>query len=207
MTTFRRSKEVTRRRVIDRCGRDRSTLPIVEHANQAVVHPLAEGRSLSVGPLEPGHLQQLFDLFEDVVARGDGYPQTPPLTREVFDDTWVRPVTLVVGAVSAGHLVGAYYLKPNQPGLGAHIANAGYVVDRAERGGGIGQLLVADSVIRAPLVGFDAIQFNFVFESNRARPMYERLGWREIGRVPDAVPAPDGGGRQPALIYWRAVGR
>jgi hypothetical protein len=97
-------------------------------------------------------------------------------------------------------------LKPNQPGLGAHIANAGYVVDRAERRAGIGRLLVGDSVVRAPLVGFDAIQFNFVFESNRARPMYEQLGWREIGRIPDAVPGPEGHARQDALIYWRAVG-
>jgi hypothetical protein len=56
------------------------------------------------------------------------------------------------------------------------------------------------------MLGFDAIQFNFVFESNRARSMYEDLGWREVGRIPDAVPAGEGSGRQAALIYWRAVG-
>ena len=64
---------------------------------------------------------------------------------------------------------------------------------------------MADSVERAPLAGFDAVQFNFVFASNPARSMYEQLGWREIGRVPDAVPDPRGG-RQDAIIYWRAVG-
>ena len=39
--------------------------------------------------------------------------------------------------------------------------------------------------------GFDAIQFNLVFESNPARRLYEELGWREIGRVPQAVDGED----------------
>jgi GNAT superfamily N-acetyltransferase len=178
----------------------------MEHPHEEAVHPLTDRRTVKISPLAAERIDELFLLFSDVVARGDGYPQLPPLTRTVFEDTWVRPVTLVVGAVVAPRLVGAYYLKPNQPGLGSHIANAGYVVDRAERRAGIGRLLVGDSVVRAPLVGFDAIQFNFVFESNPARPMYEQLGWREIGRIPDAVPAMEGRGRQDALMYWRAVG-
>jgi GNAT superfamily N-acetyltransferase len=164
------------------------------------------GEPVTVGPLRPGQQDELYLIFADVVARGDGYPQAPPLTRGAFEDTWARPVSLVVGAPLDGRLVGAYYLKPNQPGLGAHIANAGYVVDRAARGRGVGDLLVADSIERAPLVGFDAVQFNWVFESNRARPLYERHGWKEVGRIPDAVPRP-GGGREAAVIYWRAVGR
>ena len=80
---------------------------------------------------------QLFPVFADIVARGEGFPQQPPLTRSVFDDVWVRPVTLVAGAMRAGTLLGAYYLKPNLPGLGSHIANAGYVVDRRHRGTGL----------------------------------------------------------------------
>ena len=39
--------------------------------------------------------------------------------------------TVVVCAFVDGVLAGAYYLKPNGPGLGAHIANAGYVVGPA----------------------------------------------------------------------------
>lgn len=68
----------------------------------------------------------------------------------------------------------------------------------------IGRLLGADSAERDPLAGFDAVQFNFVFASNPARPLYEKLGWREVGRIPDAVVR---AGRKPgdALIYWRRV--
>ena len=158
------------------------------------------GAPVEMGPLRADRVDELFWMFSDAVARGEGYPHLPPLTRAVFDDTWVRPVSLVVAAVSGDALVGAYYLKPNQPGVGAHIANAGYLVARYARGAGVGRLLVQDSIGRAPLVRFDAIQFNFVFADNPARSLYEKLGWQVVGRIPGAV----GEGRD-ALIYWRAV--
>ncbi len=106
---------------------------------------------------------------------------------------------MVVVARLEGRLVGAYYLKPNFVGKAAHIANAGYIVASAARRRGVGRALVEDSVKRAPLAGFDAIQFNLVFSSNPARGLYEELGWRETGRVPDAVNGEE------ALIYWRSV--
>jgi GNAT superfamily N-acetyltransferase len=176
----------------------------METLADAVAERTGSGAEVVLAPVDAAHLAELWWLFADVVARGDGYPQVPPLTRAGFEEVWVRPVTVVVGATIDGHLAGAYYLKPNGPGLGAHIANAGYVVDRRRRGGGVGRLLVADSVARAPLAGFDAVQFNFVFASNPARAMYEELGWREVGRVPDAVARP-GRPVEDAVIYWRRV--
>lgn len=157
-----------------------------------------------MGPLSDGESEQLFMIFSEVVASGDGYPHLPPLTREVFEATWVRPVSAVIGARRparrGAELLGAYHLKPNFAPRAGHIANAGYVVAAAARGRGIGRRLVEDSIWRAPLLGFKAIQFNLVFVSNPARGLYEELGWREIGRIPDAVDGED------ALIYWRRVG-
>lgn len=151
---------------------------------------LSEGR---------GDDPRLVALFRGVVERGEGFPQLPPLDPAEHEVMWGRG-SLVVLASAGAALAGAYYLKPNGPGLGRHIANAGYVVDPAWRGRGLGRLLVQDSIRRAPALGFDAIQFNFVFESNPARSLYERLGWQVVGRIPDALP-----GHEAALIYWRAV--
>jgi ribosomal protein S18 acetylase RimI-like enzyme len=174
----------------------------LEGVDASVHRSTSAGVEVQLAPLRTGQANELQWLFTDAVARGEGYPQTPPLTREAFEEVWIRPVTLVVAAtVAPGRLVGAYYLKPNQPGIGAHIANAGYLVGRDQRGGGIGTLLVEDSIARAPLAGFDAIQFNFVFVDNPARSLYERLGWRVVGQIPGGA----GPGRD-ALIYWRAVG-
>ncbi len=185
------------------------------------------GVEVEIAPMDAGDVEPLFALFAEVVASGEGYPHAPPLTRETFEATWIRPVTAVVVARIAGQgaggaagqgaggtaprgpgpgagradgaLAGAYYLKPNFPGRAAHIANAGYMVAARHRGQGIGRALVEDSIRRAPGLGFDALQFNLVFASNPARALYEELGWREIGRIPDAV------GGEEAVIYWRAV--
>jgi GNAT superfamily N-acetyltransferase len=156
--------------------------------------------TVTIGPIRADEVEPLFELFARIVAAGEGYPHAPPLTRSGFAATWVDPVTVVVVARSEqGGLAGAYYLKPNSPGRAAHIANAGYLVDAPWRGRGIGRRLVEDSIERAPTVGFDAIQFNLVFESNPARRLYEELGWQQIGRVPRAVDGED------AIIYWREV--
>ena len=159
----------------------------------------ADVRDVTLGPIRAGEELELFDLFARIVAAKEGYPQAPLLTRDVFDETWLHHAAVVVVARCDEHVAGAYYLKPNQPGRAAHIANAGYVVDRAYRGHGIGRLLVEDSINRAPTIGFDAIQFNLVFASNPARALYEELGWRQIGQVPEAVEGED------AIIYWRRV--
>ena len=154
---------------------------------------------VEIRPIRAGEEVELFELFARIVAAKEGYPHAPPLTRDAFDETWVDHVSVVVVARCEGFLAGAYYLKPNQPGRAAHIANAGYVVDRPFRRRHVGRLLVEDSITRAPLFGFDAVQFNLVFASNPARALYEELGWRQIGQVPQAVEGED------AIIYWRAV--
>ena len=158
------------------------------------------GDVATLGPIEDKDTGQLFTLFSHIVSTGEGYPHSPPLTSHDFEATWVAPVSIVVVAKIEQRVVGAYYLKPNFVGKAAHIANAGYLVAAGVRRCGIGRALIEDSIWRAPLVGFDAIQFNLVFESNPARSLYEELGWRETGRVPRAVDGED------AIVYWRSVG-
>jgi GNAT superfamily N-acetyltransferase len=142
---------------------------------------------------------ELYAAFIRIVSAGEGFPQQPPLTREEFDDYWVRPAAAVSVACFGGYLVGASYIKPNYVGRAAHIANAGYFVVAAYRGTGVGRSLVEHSLREARRLGFDAMMFNLVFESNPARSMYEQLGFVEVGRVPSAVEGED------AVIYWRSL--
>ncbi len=164
-----------------------------------VVRTTASGIEVELGPLRLDERVALFDLFFGIVERLEGFPQAPPLTDEVFEATWIAPVTLAVAARVDDALAGAYYLKPNFAPRAGHIANAGYVVSPAQRRRGLGRAMLEDSIERAPLLGFDAIQFNLVFESNPARALYEALGWTAIGRIPRAVDGED------AVIYWRSV--
>ena len=142
---------------------------------------------------------ELYTAFSRIVGAREGFPQQPPLTREDFDDYWIRHASAVSMACFGGHMVGASYIKPNFVGRAAHIANAGYFVVAAYRGTGVGRSLVEHSLRAARRLGFDAMMFNLVFESNHARAMYRQLGFDEVGRVPRAVEGED------AVIYWRSL--
>lgn len=158
------------------------------------------GLDVVVTEAGPDDHDELFAAFSAVVAAGEGYPQAPgPLSVEDFEEYWLDKKSLVAVARHDGRLAGSYYLRPNFPGRGAHIANAGYFVVGDLRGRGLGAALVEDSVAEARRLGFDALQFNLVFASNPARQLYERLGFTVIGRVPEAIDGED------AVIYWRRI--
>jgi GNAT superfamily N-acetyltransferase len=159
------------------------------------------GRTVSVGPAGEADHDELHRLLAAVVAAGEGYPQDPavPLSWDDFARYWLVPSRVVMAARVDGELVGSYRIMPNGVGRAAHVANAGYLVAAPWRGQGIGELLVRHSMEEALRLGFDALQFNFVFESNPARRLYERLGFTSVGRVPDVI---DG---EAVHIYWRRL--
>ena len=158
------------------------------------------GLDLAMHEAGPDDTGGLFEAFTEVVDAGEGYPQAPgSLTFEDFRDYWLDHKSLVAVARLDGRLAGSYFLKPNFAGRAAHVVNAGYFVVAALRGQGIGEALVEHSLVEARALGFDAMQFNLVFAGNPARRLYERMGFREIGRVPEAVDGED------AVIYWRRL--
>lgn len=161
----------------------------------------ATGEVLTLATTGAEDRAELLELFRQVVAAGEGYPQDPdvPLTVDDFDAYWLAPSVANVVARLDGRLVGGYTMKPNGVGRAAHVANAGFIVAGDVRGRGIGELLVRHAMDLACDFGFDAMQFNFVFESNPARRLYERLGFEVVGRVPEVI------GDEAVLIYWRRL--
>jgi ribosomal protein S18 acetylase RimI-like enzyme len=161
------------------------------------------GLEVVVRPTEAADHDELFDRFAELVASGEGYPQAPdePLSRQAFVDYWLAPAhaTAVARRCTDDVLVGAYTMRPNGVGRAAHVANAGYFVVPSSRGVGLGEALVRHSFGVAREAGFDAMQFNFVFESNPARRLYERLGFEVVGRIPDVI---DG---EAVYLYWRKL--
>jgi len=147
----------------------------------------------------PDDVDDLFEAFSRIVTAKEGFPQSPPLSRRQFDDDWVAHSSAVSVARFGGYLVGGSYVKPNFVDRAAHIANAGYFVSAPFRGTGVGRALVEHSLGEAKRLGFDAMMFNLVFESNPARRLYRQLGFEEIGRIPDAVEG------EAAVIYWRSL--
>ncbi|PPJ40811.1 GNAT family N-acetyltransferase, partial [Pseudoxanthomonas sp. KAs_5_3] len=68
---------------------------------------------------------------------------------------WVElPAATFVACSPDGQVVGSYMLKPNQPGLGGHVCNCGYVVAPEAQGQGIASAMCEHSQTEALSMGF-----------------------------------------------------
>jgi GNAT superfamily N-acetyltransferase len=92
-----------------------------------------------------------------------------------------------VVAIATGRILGTAKMGRNRDGPGAHVATASFMVAAAARGRGVGTALCQDALAWARGQGFRGMQFNAVVESNaEALHVYERLGFRIVGTVPEA---------------------
>lgn len=132
-------------------------------------------------------------LWNRIVEEGNAFPQEEPLTKESGKLFFAGQSYCGVAADENGKVCGLSILHPNNIGRCGHIANASYAVDASYRGRHLGELLVRDSMAAAIRLGFSILQFNAVVESNRpARRLYERLGFRQLGVIPNGFRTKDG---------------
>ena len=126
-------------------------------------------------------------IFEAVVAAGDTYSYDPTTTLEAARAMWTTPPARTFVAREGDRVVGCYVMRPNQPGLGSHVANAGYMVAPEARGRGVAGALCEHSLAEARRSGFLAMQFNFVVSSNEvAVRLWQKHGFEIVGHVPQA---------------------
>ena len=90
-------------------------------------------------------------------------------------------------------VAGMFVIRPNNPGPGAHVANASYAVRADLRGMGLGRRMGEASLGLAADLGYSAMQFNTVVGTNaNAVRLWRSLGFRIVGTVPDGFRLPDG---------------
>jgi len=129
----------------------------------------------------------IWSIFHAVVAPGDTYVFDPHMSREQALAYWFGPDTHTYVAESDGQVVGTYILRPNQPALGSHVANAAFMVSPLARGSGVGKRMGVHCLAEARRLGFRAMQFNFVVSTNEpAVRLWQQLGFRIIGTLPGA---------------------
>lgn len=148
-------------------------------------------------------------LYEQIVSEGTSYPHTLPLSRETVEEYWFRGKSTVIAylkeALPARRVLGAFYLKPNWPGRARLVANAGFIVAPDWRNKGLGYVLGATMIDYARTLGYRSVIFNLVFSQNHvARALWTRLGFRELGCIPEAV-RNDDGSFQDAVIMFRSL--
>lgn len=95
----------------------------------------------------------IWAIFRAVVATGDTYTYAPDTSEADARRAWMGPGLATYVAERNGEIVGTYVLKPNQPALGAHVANAGYMVRPGAFGGGVGTAMGEHSLAEARAAG------------------------------------------------------
>ena len=133
----------------------------------------------------------IWAVLAPVLAAGETYTVDRDISADVARDWWMRPDARVYVAVSDGVVVGTAKLLRNFDGPAAHVANAGFVVDPAASGRGIGRALGEHVLTAAAAAGFRAMQFNAVVSTNTAAvALWQSLGFVILATIPEAFDSP-----------------
>lgn len=133
-------------------------------------------------------------IWNEIIEDGIAFPQI-----EFFDEKSgidffkSQSFTGVAIEKETGKIVGLYILHPNNVGRCGHISNASYAVKKDERRKKIGKILVLHCIAKAKEIGFKILQFNAVVCSNTAAlHLYKKLGFVQLGVIPDGFLMKDG---------------
>lgn len=139
-----------------------------------------------------GDLPQMIEIWNGVVEDGIAFPQLETL--DINSGTEFFGSQSFCGvAEDDGKILGLYILHPNNVGRCGHICNASYAVSPDARGKHIGEKLVRHCIEQGKKIGFKILQFNAVVRTNTAaRRLYEKIGFTQLGTIPNGFLMKDG---------------
>lgn len=137
---------------------------------------------------------QIWPIFHEIVARGDTYAYDQDISKAEAYRQWVELPEMTFLAEEEGEVLGTYYIKKNHQGPGGHVCNCGFMVSSAARGRGLATSMCEHSQKVALGLGFKAMQFNLVVETNEgAARLWKKLGFEIVGTIPKAFMHPEQG--------------
>lgn len=160
---------------------------------------------MQIRPAQAHDDDAIWDIIGPIIAAGETYVLPREMSRTEALAYWRSPTHEVFVAEDEGRVLGTYYLRPNQQGGGAHVANCGYMTAQQATGRGVARAMCTHSLAHARARGFRAMQFNFVVESNvRAVALWQSFGFEIVGRLKEAFAHPQLG-YVDALVMYRIL--
>jgi ribosomal protein S18 acetylase RimI-like enzyme len=159
----------------------------------------------TIRPATDADWPHIWTLFQGVAAGGEVFAFDEGTPEAVARELWFEAPAVCFVAEVEGRFAGTHYVRPNQPGRGGHVANAGYMVAPEFRGYGLAVALCEHSLETARQMGFTAMQFNFVVATNTAAiRAWEKCGFAVVGTLPGAFQHRELG-LVDALVMYRAL--
>lgn len=142
---------------------------------------------IAIRKAQEADFDAIWRIFQQVVQQGNTYTYEPETTRDEAHSIWMSSDLATYVACIDEQVVGTYILKPNQPGPGSHVANAGYMVGIDGQGKGVGRAMCEHSLEEARRMAFLAMQFNMVVSTNEAAvALWKKCGFSIVGILPKA---------------------
>ena len=142
---------------------------------------------MEIRPFRDPDWAEVWRILQATFAAGETYAFAPDTGEAEAREIWTTRPQATFVAVEGNEILGTYFIRPNQPGLGAHVCNCGYVVAARAEGRGFAARMCEHSQRWALEHGFRAMQFNLVVSTNeRAVRLWEKLGFNVVGRLPGA---------------------
>ena len=143
--------------------------------------------ALTIRKAKQSDWRAIWSIIGKAFSDGETYAYSPEITEAEAHRVWMEVSLTAYVAVEDGTIAGTYYLKSNQPGLGAHVCNCGYIVAESARGKGVASLMCEHSQRQAKSNGFRAMQYNLVVATNEgAIRLLKRHGFEVVGKLPNA---------------------
>jgi L-amino acid N-acyltransferase YncA len=148
---------------------------------------LKTAESLTIRRATNDDFPQIWAILKEVIQRGETLAYDPETTLQEGFAIWMETPVATYVALRGGDVVGSYVLRRNQPGRGAHVANAGYIVSSKAQRGGVGRAMCLHSLEEAKHMGFRAMQFNLVVSTNTvAVALWQSCGFKTLCELPEA---------------------
>lgn len=146
-------------------------------------------------------------FMKPVIRAGETYPYARDMTGDDAHKMWLEiPQASYVAENESGELLGTYYIKANQPTLGAHVANCGYIVAENARGRGVATSMCEHSQSEAVRLGYRAMQYNLVVRTNVASVyLWKKMGFAVVGTLAGAFHHPTLGYVDAYVMYKELV--
>jgi GNAT superfamily N-acetyltransferase len=160
---------------------------------------------MDIRPADPAEWPLIWAMLEPAMRAGETLALPRDGTEADGRAYWSSSEKRNFLAVENGVALGSSYIRPNQQGGGAHVANCGYLTAEAARGRGVARALCAHSIDWCRAAGFKAIQFNFVVSTNEpAVHLWHSFGFDVLARLPKAFNHPCLG-YVDALVMWKTL--
>ena len=164
---------------------------------------LRDGRQALIRNPQEADIPEILDYLRVSAGETDfllRYPEeygryTPEGEKALFERMNTADNEAMLICLVEGKIAGTCHIRWNKALKTGHRASIGIALLKEYWNQGVATEILTRLIEAAPGMGFSQIELSVVADNERAQALYRKLGFREIGRIPNALQYEDGSRR------------